>query len=124
MLEILKERKIGDIQADFNAMFPFLKLDFYAPWSSIRAEREKKALFPNNRITETGLTRPGKIEIVKGMTVAQLVQAFVSSFGIRVQISRMSGEVWLPTLMTGNWTLESQNRHGEEISVIRALQVT
>ena len=58
----------------------------------------------------------GDINIVPKMTVKELEQQFLHLYGLFVQVFRKSGNVWLETTVTDNWTLEQQNRQGEEMS--------
>ena len=41
---------------------------------------------------------------------------FKDQFSLAVQVFRRSGNLWLETTMTDNWTLRQQNEHGREIS--------
>ena len=46
----------------------------------------------------------------------ELEKIFKDQFGLAVQVFRKSGNLWLETTMTDNWTLQQQNNHGKEIS--------
>lgn len=57
-----------------------------------------------------------KVEILANMTVNELEQLFKTKFGLNIQIFRKSGNSWLETTVTDNWTLEKQNEEGEELN--------
>ena len=41
----------------------------------------------------------------------------MKTFGLSAQVFRLSGDVWLETTSTDNWTLEEQNSTGQEAAV-------
>jgi len=110
--------KIGSVQQAFNAAYPFLKVEFFSKPHQTGAHEVK------NTIRAASVTLgecrklhvDGEIEIVPGMTVKELEQEFMKHYGLFVQVFRKSGKVWLETTVTDNWTLEEQNRQGEEMS--------
>ncbi len=58
----------------------------------------------------------GELEIDGTMTVNMLESKLFEQFGLSVQVSRKSGNLWLETSLTNHWTLKEQNDHGREIS--------
>jgi len=50
------------------------------------------------------------------MTVAELEKMITEKYGMNVQVVRRSGNIWLETTMTDDWTLQQQNDHGREIT--------
>lgn len=50
------------------------------------------------------------------MKVSELEKLFKDKFKLAVQVFRKSGNLWLETTMTDNWSLLQQNNHGREIS--------
>ena len=117
LLHIGKNRLIGDIQREFNLLFPFLRLEFYRVDESNIIP--SKRFLPEKYSLQYAGHNPneGDIHVNGEMTVLQLEQQFLSLFGLGVQVKRKSGNLWLETTMTDNWTLEKQNQHGREISV-------
>ena len=119
LLEISKDKTILDIQQDFNLRFPFLKLEFYKPGDLATA---RKHLPGYTLLSAAGFKNGNTImELDNGMTVAELERKFRNEYGLDVQVSRKSGVLWLETTMTDNWSLEKQNEHGKEISLIPKL---
>jgi hypothetical protein len=117
LLVISKERTIRDLQMDFNAQFPFLKLELYKRDNAYPALRVKKHLPGLTTLKQAGLKESGVLEIQKETTVVTLEQWFFLNFGLDVQVLRKSGMLWLETTITDKWTLEKQNEHGREISL-------
>jgi hypothetical protein len=116
-IQLLKSRAIGDVQQDFNELYPFLRIDFYKqvagrPGSSVKQKLNKTA-----RLATAGNLQEGDLEIDDSMTVGQLEKTFRERFGINAQVSRKSGPVWLETTVTDKWTLKQQNDHGRELSM-------
>ena len=59
------------------------------------------------------------IEVVEEMKVKDLERIFKDQFSLAMQVFRKSGNLWLETTMTDNWTLQQQNDHGREISTVK-----
>jgi hypothetical protein len=117
-LNISKDKTIHDLQAEFSARFPYLKLEFYKPQQRDESRFPKKHLLHSVLLKAAGLkTDTGSLEIRNDMTVADLEKAFRKEFGLNAQVSRKSGMLWLETTMTDKWSLEKQNEHGREISL-------
>ncbi len=105
-LYIDDKRSFQYIQYEFGERYPFLKIDFLRPYIGDGAP-----LFRRQRVR-------GTINIDGYKTVDQIVQDFEAIFGLSMMILRRSGNVWVETCLTADWTLEQQNREGEAISRI------
>ncbi|MFN0188193.1 MAG: hypothetical protein ACKVQV_05780 [Bacteroidia bacterium] len=120
MLKILisDERKLMEIQRDFNSYFPFLKLEFFKVPHKIGEGSAKSLLLDSNKlIRDIRSNRPeSHLEFKDEMTVNQLEELIFSKFGLAAQVFRKSGNVWLETSATDNWTLLQQNNEGAELS--------
>lgn len=116
LLHITSNRLIADIQREFNAAFPFLKLEFYRADES--SPLPVKRFLPGKYVIQNARHNKseGNIQVNENMTVSQLEKEFLAVFGLGVQVHRKSGNLWLETTMTDNWTLQKQNEHGREIS--------
>lgn len=116
-LLIKSTRLISEVQKDFSEIFPYLKLEFFRHKSGngkgtlLRAPHNFHISDCNPKVEE------GEFQIQKGMTVRDLEQGIKKQFGLNVQVFRQSGNLWLQTTVTDNWTLEKQNEHGKELSV-------
>jgi hypothetical protein len=111
-----KNKKIVSIQQEFQKRFPFLKIEFY---KTVHSQGEGS---PKENTLSSGLTigevqkkdASGTIKIQGLMTVAELEKAFTETFGLAVQVFRKSGNIWLQTTVTDNWTLAEQNQKAME----------
>ena len=118
IIQLLKSRTVGELQQDFNQVYPYLKVDVFKEINgSMSSGPLKQKLNKNIRLSAAGNMREGGLEIYDAMTVGQLEKTFRERFGINAQVSRKSGPVWLETTVTDNWTLKQQNDHGRELSV-------
>ena len=120
-LLINDHRKIFAIQEDFNKLFPFLKIEFFSKPPRIKAGSSGKLIkYSSKTLGECRIIHnKGKLTITPQMTVAELVQNFRDVYGLTVKIFRKSGNAFLETTVTGKWTLEEQNLHGEELSKVK-----
>jgi hypothetical protein len=111
-------RKIFAIQKEFNEMFPYLKLEFFGKPHKVGAPSSKKIIkHASKTIGQCRVIHnKGTLTITPSMTVTVLEQAFDDVYGLSVQVFRKSGRVWLETTATDAWTLEKQNKQGEELS--------
>ena len=115
---INNRRKIFSIQEEFSALFPYLKLEFYAkshteggPSSDKAIQHSSKTLGECRIMHEDGI-----ITITPNMTVAELEDIFGSVYGLKVHVYRKAGNSWLETAVTNDWSLEEQNKQGETLS--------
>lgn len=120
-LHIEPNRLISEIQKEFNIMFPFLKIEFFNNKSMSRSDfSAKQIIAPTRKIGDSQLALlNGSIEIEPEMKVNELEALFKDQFHLAVQVFRKSGNLWLETTMTDNWTLQQQNNHGREISTAK-----
>lgn len=111
-------RKIFAIKEEFNAAYPYLRLEFYSKSNTDGGASEKKFVKSNSKTLGECRTihNNGKITISPNMTVANLYERFMDVYGLGVQVFRKSGRAWLETTFTDGWTLEEQNRQGEILS--------
>ncbi len=118
-LNIRPNRYISDVQKEFNGMFPFLKLEFYRNKVYQQPDFSLQYLLPHSRKIAEGQTAitDGELEIKPAMTVKELEKIFKDEFSLVAQVFRRSGNVWLQTTMTDDWSLQHQNEHGKEISL-------
>ena len=124
LLHITSGRVISEIQKEFNRIFPFLKIEFFNNRSLQRTGFSVQQIIPHYRKIGEGLPsiKDGDIEITEDMKVNMLEKQFKDQFGLAVQVFRKSGNLWLETTMTDNWTLQQQNNHGREISTVKSIK--
>lgn len=118
-LAIFADRKISEIQEEFSQEYPFLKIEFFKN-GEVRKERYPAHLMIANQFSLKEAwfknKKEGYMNISESMTVSELENIFMDSYGLSVQVFRKSGNLWLETTMTDGWTLKQQNDHGQEIS--------
>ena len=119
-LEINGERLISDIQQDFGAVYPFLKIEFFRNGTIRRDRYPVNKLIPATQPVKTAWhykQEKGQLTLSDGMTVTDFENALMDQFGLSAQVFRRSGNIWLETTITDYWTLKQQNEHGREITV-------
>jgi len=101
-----------EVKQMFSQWYPFLKMELYR--TDARQEGRQKKAEP---VTEKfgRLSLEGFVDVDDDITVAELIDR-LACFGLRTEIFRKSGTVWVETKLTDNWTLEQQNNAGEEIT--------
>ena len=116
-IKISSDRKIFEIQEEFNTAFPYLKLEFFKKTHNSGENSPKKWMeLSSKSLSEFKSVQDGALEIEPNMTVAFIEQEFKDKYGLGVQVFRKSGKVWLETTFTDGWTLEEQNNQGEALS--------
>ena len=115
-IKISNDKSVGEIQREFSAAFPYLKVEFFKKKES--DVRSKGQLIPEKTIL--GLIRPidqsPELDINPDRTVHDLERDFLEKHGLSVQIFRKSGNLWIETTLTDSWSLGRQNKEGEQMS--------
>lgn len=118
ILMIDDNQKISAIQQKFNAMFPYLKLEFFKHAHKVHQGNPKKDML-NASLTLKQIRDKhanGKLEVKESMKVSDLETQFQTLFGISAQVFRKSAGSWIETSVTDNWTLKQQNDEGKDLS--------
>jgi len=111
--------KVSQLQKDFNAFFPYLKIEFFSHFHEIHGGSPKKDMIKSDIILKPkkkSISFP--IAVSEDMPVSVLEELFKEYFGLSAQVFRKSGRSWLETSMTDDWTLKRQNDEGTELSNI------
>ena len=107
-LEITKKTSVSDVKEKFSEHYPGLKLEFYK-------EKSKDGINKEGALDETSnFKKEANISIDKNRTVADFENEFWDATGVAAQVFRQSGNIWLQTTRTDDWTLEKQNEQGAE----------
>ena len=115
-IKISSDRKIFEIQEEFNTAFPYLKLEFFKKTHNSKESSPKRWMKPSSKTLSEYKKITDNIDIEPHMTVAFIEDEFKKKYGLGVQVFRKSGKVWLETTFTDGWTLEEQNSQGETLS--------
>jgi hypothetical protein len=111
---ITDNKKLRDIQLEFNQKFTHLRIEFY---SQHHERGEGSSVIHKLSDQQTiGEVRSRHVEdelnIDADMSVEELENLFEEKFGLNVQVFRKSGAMWMQTTSTDQWTLREQNRKG------------
>jgi hypothetical protein len=101
-----------EVQQEFQARYPFLKVDFVHKTDDtwINGLRGKKKYGSATTLLD------GDIGLSDETSVAELETALREWFGNAVHVLRRNGESWMETSKTRDWTLRLQNDQGRDIS--------
>ncbi|MCG9881713.1 MAG: hypothetical protein MH472_14035 [Bacteroidia bacterium] len=115
-LHIEKSRTISQIQAEFQQLFPYLKIEFYKEEHQVGEATSRANTLSGSVVFESVYPHlnSGEITIYPELKVMELETTFSEKFGLSVQVFHKSGNVWLQTTRTDHWTLLEQNKHAEE----------
>jgi hypothetical protein len=119
MVEVHDNKRIIDIQDDFNNAFPYLKIVFITMLNGKILSQEKRY---RNGLVKIGnyrkLVSKQRSRISNEQTVADIEIFFRREYNLIIQVLRKSGKAWLETSVTGDWSLSKQNSEGEQLSRI------
>jgi len=119
-LEITHNGKLGEVQSVFNNAFPYLRIEFLQN----KQQQPRGQNGSNNKFFDAGLLfgdinqnmKDYSIELQDSTTISELESIFTNKIGLPALIFRKSGNIWMETTITANWTLVQQNQHAKEIS--------
>lgn len=112
---ISDDKKLEEIQKEFNAKFPYLKIKFYRKeHQSNEGSTAAELLDPRQTIGQVRSTGKSEDVSISGyLKVKTFEQIFADKYGLNVQVFRQSGDLWLQTTSTDDWTLNEQNLRAE-----------
>jgi hypothetical protein len=113
-------KNVQTLQTEFNQLFPYLRLllvKMQPGQESGKVMQDQPQLSQNTSLLQYRITNDTTpFYIYPEMTVAELEQQFTKLYGLEPVILRKSGNVWIETSITDDWTLEEQNTQGELIT--------
>ncbi len=117
-IQIIGSRPILEIQQEFNRTFPYLKLEFFIRSNTKGKPTSAKFIIkPDKLLHDLGIQEiRNELEVTGDITVFELENTFKERFALNVQVFRKSGRIWLETTATDDWTLDSQNEQGKELT--------
>jgi hypothetical protein len=114
-ITITGDTKVTDVQKEFEAYYPFLKIEFSKNNGRIFSKSHK--VNPENSVINSpDVPVCISLNLSAERTISEVENDCYDSFGLSIQICRKSGNVWNAISITNSWTLESQNMAGEFIS--------
>lgn len=117
-IQILADMSIQDLKKQFHGFFPYLKIEFFDVPHQMSSGSSKSSMLDNGVVLKTlkqGV-KEGHIEFDALASVNAFEQLFQESFGLYVQVFRKSGNVYIETTKTDDWTLAQQNEEGKTSS--------
>lgn len=117
-LQISAEATFRDVQKKFIEVYPFLKVEFYnEKYSEMNVSAIEDRISLDKIISEVVKSfKPEVVDINIHRTVAEFEREFYEKFGIVMQVSRKSGNIWIETSKTDGRTLKMQNEMGVTMS--------
>ncbi len=111
---ISDHKTLKAVQAEFSEKFPFLKIEFYKDAHAEGMGSPDRALLDTDKtIAEVrSVHAEGELSIDGHKLVKNLEKEFLEKYGLNVQVFRKSGDLWLQTTSTDDWSLADQNRRG------------
>ncbi len=113
-LKIEKGKTVKEVQQYFNAVYPYLTIEF------IKKVLGKEEVMQNNEMFQSS---SAIINIDKEQTVAHLEEDFLNKAGLMVKVYRRFCNVWIEATLTEDWTLEQQNKEGQLLSELNGTAV-
>ena len=109
---------VEEIKSAFSAIFPYLKWEFFtAPHKAKEGNTKKDMVAGNPKVCDlTDLKGNIQIDFSEQTTVQELEKKIEDQLGLHIQVFRRSGNIWLETTVTDEWTLSFQNEQGKELS--------
>jgi hypothetical protein len=108
---------IEDVKKVFTHYYPCLKIEFYKTLTDGKPNYSKKEALPANFVLGK-ILKPSDnaiIDMDETVTVAAL-ETQIADIGLTAEVFRKSGNVWVETSLTNNWTLQQQNAEAEELN--------
>ena len=108
-LSIFEGQTIGAVQKIFSDRYPYLRIDFFRnlELNGIRITKKLENAYSLFQLPQS------EISLLGDRTVKSLKDDIRKATGLMAKIFRRSGNVWIETSLTDDWTLERQNEEGK-----------
>ncbi len=118
VLHMKNETTCRNLQEEFWLTYPYLKIEFQKYQLTFEGDiiRTEKLLPEEKMIRYSRKSQPTTINIGADRTVLQVIRDFENQLYLKFLIQRRSGNSWIETTLTTDWTLEQQNREGRLLS--------
>jgi hypothetical protein len=106
---------LREVEKEFNTMYPFLRIQLATSGS------EKQGIAGYQGADNEALRSMARslllndLQVNDTMKVRDLETGLKDTLATIVQIFRKSGNFWIETKMTRDWTLKQQNDYGREL---------
>ncbi len=117
-INIQPDTTLNELKHAFAQHFPYLKWEFFHRSHQHHEGSHKKDMILGNPLLQKISThlQQYRIEFHDTTSVQDLEQLIWDAFGLSVQVFRKSGNLWLETTVTDQWSLAYQNEQGRELS--------
>lgn len=114
-LHINDNSSIEELKKQFNEKFPFLKIELFDTPHKLNEGSKKESMIPEHLILKDIRKKhiEGDLLVDPYMSVIELENEFLQHFGLNAQVFRKSGNIWIETTVTDQWTLRKQNDEAE-----------
>lgn len=114
-ISITPQETLIEFKEGFSAMFPNLKVEFF---NHDHTTGEGNAASDLLKDLDLSLADVSNVDheftiSVDGHKKVSTLETEFADLGINLQVFRKSGNVWLQTTTTDDWTLAAQNREAE-----------
>ena len=118
-LHINDNSSIAEIQKEFNSKFPYLKIELFDKPHKLSEGSRKDSMIPQSKLLKECRKEHINEDLLidPNMSVIELESIFMKHFGLNVQVFRKSGDIWIETTVTDQWTLKKQNDEAEAYSI-------
>lgn len=121
ILVIKNDMQIKDLKKQFHEYYPQLKIEFFKFPHNEEGGNAKVNMLDNEiNLADIIGEKEGEIEFNGQSTVAAFEAQFASQFGLNVQVFRKSGNVYIETTRTDDWTLDQE--HKEALSFMNKVE--
>ena len=117
-LHMKNETTCRNLQEEFWISYPYLKIEFqkYQRTFEGRTIRTEKLLPGEKMLSFCRKPQLNSINVGSDRTVLQVIKEFEDVLYLKLLLLRRSGNSWIETTLTTDWTLEQQNREGRSLS--------
>ncbi len=111
-------KSTAELKKEFNRLYPFLKIEFFRePCVKGTGFTKDKLIMRDEKLGHLQRKiKEGQFIFNDSTKVGDFEKSFFKKFGLCIQIFRKSGNVWLETSATDDWTLLQQNEEGEQLA--------
>ena len=115
-LHISDDIKLKELKAAFNKKFPHLKIEFFSEEHDEGEASTYKSMYDDELYLKDirKNNTEGDLSINGHTKTSTFESNFKEKFGVNVQVWRKSGNMWLQTTTTDDWTLAQQEQKGVE----------
>lgn len=113
---INESQRLKEIKEDFSQNYPHLKIEFFSEEHKSGEASSRKSMFDDSVFLKDIRTKhsEGVLSIDGHQKTSTFETNFFNHFGVTVQVLRKSGNLWLQTTTTDDWTLAHQEKTGQE----------